>query len=75
MIPVGLAQLTVICLGLMTVPVFILWLMSERRRSRREAACRDRFVGCRMCGGVFERAGAEHGVKTCPKCGILNGVK
>ncbi len=75
MIPVGLAQLTVICLGLMTVPVLVLWLAAERRRSRREASVRARFVSCRLCGNAFEARQEQGVVCTCPKCGVLNGVE
>jgi hypothetical protein len=73
MIPVGLAQLTVICLGLMTVPVFVLWLVAEHRRSRSEAAVRARFVSCRLCGTVVDVGRCEGPLCTCPKCGALNG--
>lgn len=73
MIPVGLAQLTVICLALMTVPVFVLWLASERRRSRREASVRARFVSCRLCGTAFGVDLGGSDLFECPKCGALNG--
>lgn len=72
MIPVGLAQLTVICLGLMTVPIFVLWLSAERRRSRGEAVVRARFITCRLCGMLFVAEEGDDTVCACPKCGALN---
>jgi ribosomal protein L37AE/L43A len=53
----------------------VLWLAAERRRSRREASVRARFVSCRLCGNAFEARREQGVVCTCPKCGVLNGVE
>lgn len=71
MIRLSLGYLALICLGLMLVPIFGAWLLSEWRRQRRERAAFRNVLRCSMCGLEYVDETPELLVR-CPHCATLN---
>jgi rubrerythrin len=70
-IRVSLAALVTIYLLLFLAAVFLLWIVGEWKRGRRERRALEHRVRCAMCAFEFEDR-TETLLPRCPRCGSLN---
>jgi hypothetical protein len=70
-IRVSLAALVTIYLLLFLAAVFLLWIVGEWKRGRRERRALQHRVRCGMCAFEFEDR-TETLLPRCPRCGSLN---
>ena len=71
MIPVSLGALVTIYLLLFLAAVFLLWIVGEWNRRRRERRALEFRVRCVICAFEFEDRTAAL-LPRCPRCGSLN---
>ena len=69
-IPVSLRTLVFVTLSALLGILFLLWLLAERRRSRREKAAFQNVLHCRLCFFDFRSDSPEPEVQ-CPRCGAI----
>jgi rubrerythrin len=70
-IPVSLGALVTIYLLLFLAAVFLLWIVGEWNRRRRERRALEFRVRCVICAFEFEDRTAAL-LPRCPRCGSLN---
>jgi hypothetical protein len=70
-IRVSLAALVTIYLLLFLAAVFLLWIVGEWKRGRRERRALRHRLRCAMCAFEFEDR-TETLLPRCPRCGSLN---
>jgi uncharacterized paraquat-inducible protein A len=70
-IRVSLAALVTIYLLVFLAAVFLLWIMGEWNRRRRERRALRHWLRCAICAFEFEDRTAES-LPRCPRCGALN---
>jgi rubrerythrin len=71
MIPVTLTALITIYLLLFLAAVFLLWIVGEWNRRRRERRALEYRLRCVICAFEFEDRSAAL-LPRCPRCGSLN---